>query len=213
MEDSTSKEKILKKIRKALINKSPRHYPSVDLESDVFVQPTESPEISFAQAFTDASGKFIFCVDAIDFAENINYLMADNNWLDVYCTEPVLQHLLAGAKISYTTSPDDLLNTAVSVTSCEYLVARTGSILVSSRNSGRKAIIHPPVHMVVAYTSQLVPDLKDALKGVKQKYGNNLPSFLSFLTGPSRTADIEKTLVIGAHGPRELYVFLIDDTQ
>ena len=67
--------------------------------------------------------------------------------------------------------------------------------------------------MVVAYTSQLVPDIKDALRNIKQKYDNNLPSFISFITGPSRTADIEKTLIIGAHGPKELYVFLIDDIK
>lgn len=213
MEDSTSKEKILKKIRKALINKSPKQYAAVDLESEIFVQPSESLEIAFAEAFTDVSGKFIFCVDSVDFAENINYLMADNNWQEVYCNEPVLQHLLTKSGIKYTSTPDDLLNTTISVTSCEYLVARTGSVLVSSKNSGRKAIIRPPVHMVVAYTSQLVPDIKDALRNIKQKYDNNLPSFISFITGPSRTADIEKTLIIGAHGPKELYVFLIDDIK
>ncbi|MCK5078809.1 MAG: LUD domain-containing protein, partial [Bacteroidales bacterium] len=51
----------------------------------------------------------------------------------------------------------------------------------------------------------------DALKGMKEKYGQDLPSMISLITGPSRTADIEKTLVMGAHGPRELYVFLVDD--
>jgi L-lactate dehydrogenase complex protein LldG len=65
--------------------------------------------------------------------------------------------------------------------------------------------------VVVAYASQLVLDLKDAFKLLKEKYGNNLPSMVSVTTGPSRTADIEKTLVLGAHGPKELFVFLLDD--
>jgi L-lactate dehydrogenase complex protein LldG len=64
---------------------------------------------------------------------------------------------------------------------------------------------------MVAYTHQLVFDLKDALNKLKDKYGNDLPSAISFATGPSRTADIEKTLVVGIHGPKEVYVFLVDE--
>jgi L-lactate dehydrogenase complex protein LldG len=64
---------------------------------------------------------------------------------------------------------------------------------------------------VIANTSQIVPDIKDALTGMKERYGKNLPSLVSVITGPSRTADIEKTLVMGAHGPKELYLFLIDN--
>ncbi|RZL62420.1 MAG: hypothetical protein EOO93_08835, partial [Pedobacter sp.] len=66
-------------------------------------------------------------------------------------------------------------------------------------------------HIVIAKTSQLVLDLKDAFLLLKNKYGNQIPSMISNITGPSRTADIEKTLVLGAHGPKELFVFLIDD--
>jgi L-lactate dehydrogenase complex protein LldG len=46
---------------------------------------------------------------------------------------------------------------------------------------------------------------------LRNKYGSNLPSMLCFETGPSRTSDIERTIVIGAQGPREVYLFLIDD--
>ena len=53
-------------------------------------------------------------------------------------------------------------------------------------------------------------DLKDGFKRLKNKYGQNLPSMVCNITGPSRTADIEKTLVLGAHGPKELIVFLIE---
>jgi L-lactate dehydrogenase complex protein LldG len=66
------------------------------------------------------------------------------------------------------------------------------------------------VHIVLAYTSQLVLDLKDGFKLIKEKYATRLPSMITTVTGPSRTADIEKTLVLGAHGPKELFVFLLD---
>ena len=83
--------------------------------------------------------------------------------------------------------------------------------MISSRQaSGRKLPLFSSVHIVFAYTSQMVADIKDALKGIKTKYPQ-LPSMFTFISGPSRTADIEKTLVLGAHGPKDMYVFLIDD--
>ena len=71
--------------------------------------------------------------------------------------------------------------------------------------------IFPHHHIVIARTRQLVLDLKDGFQLLKNKYGNQIPSMISTITGPSRTADIEKTLVLGAHGPKELFVFLVDD--
>ena len=80
----------------------------------------------------------------------------------------------------------------------------------SLQESGRTVSAYAPVHICIAYIDQLVFDTKDALKDLKIKYENNIPSFITFVAGPSRTADIEKTLVVGVHGPKEVYVFLID---
>jgi L-lactate dehydrogenase complex protein LldG len=55
-----------------------------------------------------------------------------------------------------------------------------------------------------------VYDVKDAIALLQDKYREQMPSMISFATGPSRTADIEKTLVVGAHGPKEVYCFLLD---
>jgi L-lactate dehydrogenase complex protein LldG len=54
--------------------------------------------------------------------------------------------------------------------------------------------------------------IKEALVHIKQKYGGQLPSLITFATGPSRTADIEKTLVVGVHGPKQVFLFLVDDS-
>jgi L-lactate dehydrogenase complex protein LldG len=80
--------------------------------------------------------------------------------------------------------------------------------MVSSNGSGRRMNIFPPVHIVWAYSDQLVPFISDAFEKLKKKYGNDVPSQVSIVTGPSRTADIEKTLVMGAHGPKELIVVI-----
>ena len=107
---------------------------------------------------------------------------------------------------------NDLKTCHASITGCEFLVARTGSILMSSaQQSGRTTSVYAPVHICIAYTDQLIYDIKEGLERVKKKYRDGFPSLVTLATGPSRTADIEKTLVVGVHGPREVYCFLVED--
>jgi L-lactate dehydrogenase complex protein LldG len=99
----------------------------------------------------------------------------------------------------------------VSITGCDALVARTGSIVLSSaQQQGRTASVYAPVHICIAYTSQLVADVDNALSLLQVNHPKGLPSLISFAGGPSRTADIEKTLVTGVHGPREVFCYLIE---
>ena len=80
----------------------------------------------------------------------------------------------------------------------------------AAQESGRTVSVYAPIHICIAFSGQLVYDIKDALQLVREKYGAALPSLITFATGPSRTADIEKTLVVGVHGPKEVYLFLVD---
>jgi len=106
---------------------------------------------------------------------------------------------------------DDLESCDAGVTGCEVLVAQTGGIMVSVQSAGGRALsVLPPHHVVIARTSQMVPDLTAAFEHVKMRYGKLFPSFMSFITGPSRTGDIERILVLGAHGTKRLTVLLID---
>jgi L-lactate dehydrogenase complex protein LldG len=87
-------------------------------------------------------------------------------------------------------------------------VAQTGSIFVSTRSAGGRALsVLPPVHLVLARRDQLVPDLPAAFARLRQRHGGRWPSAVTMITGPSRTADIEKILVMGAHGPKRLVVY------
>jgi L-lactate dehydrogenase complex protein LldG len=96
------------------------------------------------------------------------------------------------------------------ITACETAVAQTGSILVSSRTCGGRGLsILPHVHIVVLAVDQVVATVGDALHLARERAAGRMPSMLSFITGPSRTGDIERILVLGAHGPKELYVFLV----
>jgi L-lactate dehydrogenase complex protein LldG len=212
MKDSTtSKERLLKKIRKALLEKRENPYPNLE-DLPLYPPTTESPEVIFAEEFTRVSGQFVYCEDEISFIENILLLAEEKKWRKIYCWEPQLQELLNTYEYPFYATDKDFELAEVGLTLCECLIARNGSIMVSNGNAaGRRLSIYPHAQIVVAYTSQMVMDLKDGFNIIKKKYGSNLPSMISNITGPSRTADIEKTLVLGAHGPKELFVFLLDD--
>lgn len=109
---------------------------------------------------------------------------------------------------SYSTA--ELEKVDVSFTGCDALVAQTGSVLLSTRSAGGRALsILAPHHVVIATEDQLLPDLPAAMALIKARYGEDLPSMLCFETGPSRTGDIERILVLGAHGPKKLTVLLL----
>jgi len=207
---TTSKEKLLKKIRKALLEKRDNPYPN--LEDLPHYPPVEDlPEVLFAEEFTAAAGQFVFCEDEIQFIDILLNFSEERKWRKIYCWEPTLQEILHKYDYPFFETDKDFEQAEVGFTLCEALIARNGSILLSNAGmAGRRLSIYPPVHIVLAYTSQIVTDLKDGFKLIKTKYGNQLPSMITTVTGPSRTADIEKTLVMGAHGPKELFVFLLE---
>ena len=96
------------------------------------------------------------------------------------------------------------------ISECDALVAQTGSVLVTNRSAGGRALsVLPPHHVVLARREQLLRDLPAAFQLVKERYTGNYPSMISFITGPSRTGDIERILVLGAHGPKKLTIFLV----
>ena len=133
-------------------------------------------------------------------------LIHSSGWKQIFCSLPLWR-----SQFPQTLWTDDIVTCDASITTCEAMVARTGTLVLSANNTGRTTSVYAPVHICIAYTSQLTYDLSDALLLLKEKYGQSLPSFISFATGPSRTADIEKTLVVGVHGPKEVFCFLIDD--
>lgn len=211
MREATPKERMLKQIRRALIEKTENPYPRLEEQSSVFKKSEEELlEIQFAEEFSKINGNFIFCESREQCLDDLKALIQKNNWTNIYAWE---KELIDWLKIDGLKSNEaEFLNANVGITTCEALSARTGSILVSSgTEAGRRLSIYPHIHVVIAYTTQLFEDINDALNFIEKKYDGKLPSMISNTTGPSRTADIEKTLVLGAHGPREIYLFLIDE--
>ena len=181
-------------------------------ENDPVVPPQEEElEVRFAEEFSKLQGKFVFCLNADELLFHLSELAVHEKWTQIYCSEKPLQQLLAAKAFPF--NPTLALKDAdVSITLCECLVARTGTIVMSSaQQNGRTSGVYAPVHVCIAYTNQLVYDVHNAFDLLRTTYGDQLPSLINFASGPSRTADIEKTLVVGVHGPKEVYVLLVDD--
>ncbi|MFM7766909.1 MAG: lactate utilization protein C [Bacteroidota bacterium] len=211
MQESLTREKVLKKLRASLISKTPEPTPGADYHQSIFNSVSDVPEYSFAKAFREAGGFFQFCKDEIEFAEVLMEIAHKNQWRNLVCTEHAPLDFLRRCEFNVSAEHKNLHVCDVAISSCEYLIARTGSIVVSSASvSGRSLPFFANAHVVVAFTSQLVGDLKDVLDGLKSRKEEFNLSSLSFITGPWRTADIGNETVIGAQGPLELYLFLID---
>jgi L-lactate dehydrogenase complex protein LldG len=209
--NNRSKDNILDKIRKALDTPVPLPFPEAEQQNQSVYKPAQDDlAVVFAEEFTKLMGKFAFFFDHDELVHQIKELISPRGWKEVYCVEEGLRYLLKKNGFdAFTDKP--LAEADVALTTCEALVARTGSIVLSSAQpSGRTTSVYAPVHICIAEASQLVYDVEDAIQMMKEKYGIHLPSLVSFATGPSRTADIEKTLVVGVHGPKEVYCLLAD---
>lgn len=209
--NTTAKEKMLKKIRTALLQKRDNPHPDFE-DSNLYIDEEESLDVTFARELTAIAGNFVYCDGEISVIENLIALVEELGVTKIYAWEPAVQTLLKHYGFPYFSGDSDFEHVEVGITSCEALIARNGSVMLSNSSaSGRRLSIYPPVHIVLARASQLVMDLRHGIALIKDRYPNFLPSMITTITGPSRTADIEKKLVLGAHGPKELYVFLIED--
>ena len=181
----------------------PLPFPLSEGATSVYKPAKDALEVIFADEFTKLQGKFAYCIDEEDLLLQVQHLTVLKEWTKIYCSEEKWSR--------HFSNTINLAGCDAAVTGCEYLVARTGTIVMSTtQQSGRTVSVYAPVHICIAYTNQLVYEIKDALQSLKVRYAGNIPSLITFASGPSRTADIEKTLVTGVHGPKEVYLFMVD---
>jgi L-lactate dehydrogenase complex protein LldG len=226
----TSREKILGRIREALQVKAPvpgHHGEAHPQGAQTDVQGIRHwlPQVGanweqqrdlFAQNSVALKTEFKVVTNAAAAIVEIKRIAAAGKWRRIAAHRtPLLAEVVAGVGLDtlwtdkgYATKELEPCDGGISA--CEALVAQTGSVMVTTQSSGGRALsVLPPHHIVVATREQLVPDLAAAFELVRKKYDGNFPSAMSFITGPSRTGDIERILVLGAHGPKQLTVLLI----
>jgi L-lactate dehydrogenase complex protein LldG len=170
---------------------------------------------AFAKNSLDLKTEFHVLANRKELPERLAAFAAENGWKRVGTHAGKLTDFVVPALKLDTLKTDGGYDTAAleqcdaGISECDALVAQTGSVLVTGRSAGGRALsVLPPHHVVVATREQLLPDLPAAFALLQKRYAANWPSFISFITGPSRTGDIERILVLGAHGPKRLTVFL-----
>jgi L-lactate dehydrogenase complex protein LldG len=209
-----SRELILGRIGEALKIPAPRH--GVEHGAGGWAAPVpqdlrEQIQL-FEQNARSLKAEFHLCANAGEAAERArSYGWKKIATHDGELTDAVADKLgLPVMKTNRGYAVAELEKCDAGLTECEALVAETGSVLVSSSSAGGRALsVLPPHHVVLARQHQMTANLSAALQRVRNKYQDNWPSFLSFITGPSRTGDIERILVLGAHGPKRLTILLL----
>jgi L-lactate dehydrogenase complex protein LldG len=170
----------------------------------------------FAERSESLKTEFLRCADEAAASAQLKLLADREGWESIALpADSEIRTLLTDLSIpklevSRSTAKTDLEKVSAGITGCDALIAQTGSVLLTAKSGGGRAMSVLPVHhVVIATSSQLLADLPAAFELMEQKYAPNFPSFMTFITGPSRTGDIERVLVLGAHGPRKLTVILL----
>jgi L-lactate dehydrogenase complex protein LldG len=210
-----SREAILTRIREGL------RTPAPPIEAKVFdgpiFEPIENPLERFQQ---ECKANLMECQLTADAAGSTQALAQVFNSLppgEVFVQDdPVLRRMVEASgtarQISWSSQGGPKETSQATVTLADALVAQTGSIFVTASCGGRGASVVAPVHIVYATTKQLVPDLVTALRDATAQGQLEKNSYACMISGSSRTADIEKILVQGAHGPMRLVVIVERNT-
>ena len=174
-------------------------------EQDKFTpNPNDPADVTFAKVFTNNGGKFFYCENVKNFYYHLKQLLQESKWEFPYCSNDKLKELLEPTKLSFETNykiADSSINT------CEFLIAFNGSVMVSGEQTKNLKIEHLPEAMIiVAYTSQIVKNISEGLRGIQNKYGKDRPSLVTTI----RTKE-SITTMSDSDRAKDLYIFLIED--
>ena len=210
MEESVSKEKVLKNVRNALINRVYNPYVNMDLDGPLFIKTEDQGAVKFAENLTANKGRFVYCASEEEFLQTIVLVAKQYGWKNILTHENRIAEIIEDSGMEASTEIRENEN-FVMASSCEALVAQHGSVLVSSGLPvSRKALSLAKTHLVFALTSQLHEEMNTALSAIKKKYGKNMPSFIAVLTGPSSDNSPVMPKIPTTTGIQDLIVFLID---
>jgi len=209
--DNSGRERILARIRSALRETAPKH--AAPASSGPIFAPVADPLERFQKECALNLTECVVTSDMGASATAVGQVLSSVPEGGIFVQDaPELRRMVPlwqeGRGIRWSTEGGPLETSQATITLTETLVAQTGSIFVSSSCGGRGASVAAPVHIVVATLAQMVPDLEAAFARLRERGTQEKNSMLCLITGSSRTADIEKILVMGAHGPKRLVVVL-----
>lgn len=197
--------------------------PAVSLPPPVEVWPREKPAPAamaarFEKELTAVHGEVIRCGSMAELRRQLAELAACEHWTAIGLMDrPAAREAAADLPAAAIALPDadwqprQIAELSASVIEPEVLLADTGSCLVSCPTAQDRLLCYlPPACVVAARVEQLVEHLPAAWEGIAARAkAPALTGEFVIVTGPSRTADIEKILILGVHGPKRLVVMLL----
>ena len=142
---------------------------------------------------------------------NLPDALADQN-VPVYITELKESH----AEKERERLRKHIVDSYIGVTSADFCMAETASLVMRTRpGQARSVSLVPSIHIAVIHLDQIIADLKELYTLIQwdtESSQEGLTNCMTFISGPSKTADVEATMVHGAHGPREVYIYVVTDS-
>ena len=235
---SGSRSEILGKIRRALVKPRPAHHHGHSTATSdlnklfASVGSRDGLVEKFQKEFNLVSGEFSFCDNNATVVQLLTQLIQSSASSKVAISGHPICQRLGIAETLLAQLPDvnilvediesensfdrtrlrnSMAQVQLSITGAEYLIADTGTIVsVAGAQASRQISLLPSIHVVLATPEQLFPNMADLFLEIQRAHGTKLPgSTLTCITGPSRTADIEKVLIKGVHGPMRLVLIMV----
>lgn len=211
----TARDITLGRIREALQDVAHSSPPHISRASMRQVLPAvDDPLALFAAHAKTLRADFFDLPDEAAAKSKLQELAQTHGWKRIAThqgrlTDAVVPRSLPVLDATHGYDVTELESCDAGITECDALIAQTGSVLLTARSGGGRALsVLPEHHVVLARRGQLLPDLLAAYDYLHEFYGSAWPSLMTFITGPSRTGDIERILVLGAHGPKKLSILL-----
>jgi L-lactate dehydrogenase complex protein LldG len=235
---SGSRAEILGKIRRALVKPRAAHHhghsPTTSDLGELFASVGSRDGLveKFQKEFELVSGEFHFCESgeaALQLLTEIiqssastriavsqhgickRLAVADNLKARLPGVDLLVEDIESENAFNRTRLRNSMAQVQLSITGAEYLIAESGTIVtIAGAQASRQISLLPSIHFVLATPEQIFPNMADLFLEIKRAYGKRLPgSALTCITGPSRTADIEKVLIKGVHGPMRLLLAIV----
>ncbi|MFC5044497.1 LUD domain-containing protein [Aquimarina hainanensis] len=194
----SSKSKSDQKKKDQQIDDRSKYMPEIDLPVDE----------SFMLNFRKNGGKFLYCDNENEILDSFDNILLENDWYEkkVFCIEKGLEQKFSGYNLEFTKNT----SSSFFLATCEYLIADTGAILFSSNQLGEKKITELPDNFVIlAGTSQLVQNIGEGLKGIKEKNKNAIPTNIT--TIKNFETQKEKDFLSYGSTSKNLYLLLLED--
>jgi|SRR5690554_418567 len=177
-------------------------------QSSYYPEPKLPIDERFTHQFKNNGGKFIYCENWEDVMESFDNIMVENDWYeqDVFCFDQQLSERFDGFNLNFGTNPE----AKFFLSQCESLIANIGAIMLSSNQVKEKRTNEFPYHIIIlARTSQIVENISDGLRMIKNQKSTHIPSNIT--TIQDFESDKEKDFMNDGSSTKNLYLLLLED--